>query len=255
VKYTAVVTVAGILCVQLASGSDHNNIDKERPLRFDDAYSIAYRSFEFQSGFRLDTFNRNKPVYNFRSELQYGFAKNKDFSIGLEPFISSESGKLIGNILELSYFEGVSREIGSNPAFGYRIDAGIPISGGTGTEFRVRGILTKTLGHYDKIHLNIDHYNSTSTAIGQRSMRMGAILGYSNPIGYPKAFDQTLLAELGIEQGLATGSGYNTWVGLGLRRQVSATAVLDVGLQFDLRRTEPEPRSPLRLTVGYSTSF
>lgn len=249
------VLLALVFATTCALASDHNNVDKERPLRFDDAYSIAYRSFEFQSGFRLDTFNRNTPIYNFRSELQYGFAKNKDFSIGIEPFISSESGKLVGNVFELSYFEGVSREIGNNPAIGYRIDAGIPISGGTGTEFRVRGILTKTLGHYDKIHLNLDYYNLTSTTVGQRSMRMGAILGYSNPIGYPKAFDQTLLAELGIEQGLAIGSGYNTWVGVGLRRQVSTTAVLDLGLQFDLRRSSSEPISPIRLTVGYSTSF
>jgi hypothetical protein len=239
----------------LAAASDHNNVDKERPLRFDDAYSIAYRSYEFQNGLRLDTFNRARPVYNFRSELQYGFAKNKDFSIGIEPFISSDSGKLVGNVAELSYFEGVSREIGNSPAFGYRIDAGLPISGGTGTEFRVRGILTKTLNHYDKLHLNIDHYHSTSAAPGERQMRMGAILGYSNPMGYPKSFDQTFLAELGFEEGVANGSGINSWVGFGLRKQVSATGVIDLGMQVDLHRTGVEMRSPARLTLGYSFNF
>lgn len=239
----------------LATASDHNNVDKERPLRFDDAYSIAYRSYEFQNGLRLDTFNRARPVYNFRSELQYGFAKNKDFSIGIEPFISSDSGKLIGNVAELSYFEGVSREIGNGPAFGYRIDAGLPISGGTGIEFRVRGILTKTLNHYDKLHLNIDHYHSTSAVPGERQMRMGVILGYSNPIGYPKSFNQTFLAELGFEEGVAHGSDISSWVGFGLRKQVSATAVLDFGMQVDLHRTAIEMRSPARLTLGYSFSF
>lgn len=239
----------------LATASDHNNVDKERPLRFDDAYSIAYRSYEFQNGLRLDTFNRARPVYNFRSELQYGFGKNRDFSIGIEPFISSDSGKLIGNVAELSYFEGVSREIGNSPAFGYRIDAGLPISGGTGTEFRVRGILTKTLNHYDKLHLNIDHYHSASAAPGERQMRMGGILGYSNPIGYPKSFNQTFLAELGFEEGVAKGSGISSWVGFGLRKQVSATAVLDFGMQVDLQRTGIEMRSPARLTLGYSFSF
>ncbi|MEI7575659.1 MAG: hypothetical protein WCK51_02115 [Armatimonadota bacterium] len=248
------------ICVSLlgsatAFGSDHNNIDKERPLRFDDAYSIAYRSFEFQSGFRLDTFNRERPVYNFRTEVQYGFAKNKDFSIGLEPFVSNQSGKLIGNVLELSYFEGVSREIGNNPAFGYRIDAGLPVSGGNGTEFRVRGILTKTVSHYDRLHLNVDFYNSTSGLSSERSKRIGFILGYSNPVGYPTSFDQTFLAELGFEQGRLTGSGYNSWVGLGIRRQLSATGVLDLGVQLDLQGAGSEPLSPFRLSVGYSKSF
>jgi hypothetical protein len=255
VKYTAAVTVAGILCFGAALGSDHNNIDKERPLRFDDAYSIAYRSFEFQNGMRLDTFNRSRPVYNFRSELQYGFAKNKDFSIGLEPSISTDGGKLVGNVVELSYFEGISREIGNNPGFGYRIDAGLPVSGGVGTEFRVRGILTKTLSHYDKLHLNLDHYHSTSPLPGVRQMRFGAILGYSKPMGYPKAFDQTLLAELGIEQAVASGSGYNSWMGLGIRRQLSATGVIDLGVQFDISRVSSEPYSPLKLTLGYSFNF
>ncbi|MFX8696415.1 hypothetical protein ABTM58_20400, partial [Acinetobacter baumannii] len=69
--------LTGIALAGSALATDHNNIEKDRPLRFDDAYSIAYRSLEFQNGFRLDTFNRGRPVYNFRSELQYGFAKNK----------------------------------------------------------------------------------------------------------------------------------------------------------------------------------
>ena len=86
-------------------------------------------------------------------------------------------------------------------------------------------------------------------------MRFGAILGYSKPMGYPKAFDQTLLAELGIEQAVASGSGYNSWMGLGIRRQLSATGVLDLGVQFDISRVSSEPYSPLKLTLGYSFNF
>jgi hypothetical protein len=246
--------VAFIAITAGAFASDHNNVDKERPLRFDDAYSIAYRSFEFQNGFRLDTFNRDRPTYNFRSELQYGIAKNRDISIGLEPFIRSD-GNLLGNVLEFSYFEGVAREIGSNPAFGYRVDVGVPVSGGAGTDFRVRGILTKTVRHLDKLHLNVDHFHSSLKSPGNRQMRMGAILGYSTPLGYPRRFTQTFLAEIGGEQGLSVGSGWNTWVGLGLRKQTSPTSVLDIGFQADLARSAGELVSPFRFTLGYSVSF
>jgi len=251
----AIATTIGIVCISIAIGSDHNNLEKDRPLRFDDAYSTAYRSFEFQAGFGVDTFDRSKPVYNLQFEIQYGFAKNRDISIGLDPYFTSESGKLVGNAIDLSYFEGVSREIGNNPAFGYRIDAGIPISGGDGAEFRVRGILTKTLVHYDKIHLNIDYLQTTSGSSGDRKSRMGAIIGYSNPIGYPTRFDRTLLAEFGIEQGMTTGSGYNSWIGIGLRNQISSTMVFDFGVQADTSRTSGEPSSPLRISVGYSMNF
>ena len=251
----AIATTIGIVCISIAIGSDHNNLEKDRPLRFDDAYSTAYRSFEFQAGFGLDTFQRSKPVYNFKFEIQYGVAKNKDISIGLDPYFTSESGKLVGNAIDLSYFEGVSREIGNNPAFGYRIDAGIPISGGEGAEFRVRGILTKTLVHYDKIHLNIDYLQTTSGSSGDRRSRMGAIVGYSNPIGYPTRFDRTLLAEFGIEQGMTTGSVYNSWIGIGFRSQTSPTSVLDFGFQVDMGKGSGELKSPLRVSVGYTRSF
>jgi hypothetical protein len=245
-----------LLSLQVAGlASDHNNLDKERPLRFEDAYSIAYRSHEFQNGIRLDSFRGSRPVYNFRSELQMGFAKNRDISIGFEPFISTTNGKLVGNIAEVSYFEGVHREIGNNPAFGYRIDAGLPLSGQSGSEIRVRGILTKTLSQFDKLHLNIDQYVLTSPDSRVRRARLAAIMGYSNPIGYPKRFDQTLLAEFGIEQGRQKGSSFATWVGVGLRKQVSATGVIDLGMQFDIKNGDRQSYSPLRLTVGYSCNF
>jgi hypothetical protein len=251
-----VVFLAGVCCSAVTFGqSDHNNLDKERPLRFEDAYSIAFRSFEFQNGFRLDSFSSSRPVYNFRTEIQYGFAKNKDISIGFEPSYSADTRRTLGNIAEISYFEGVAREIGNAPAFGYRIDAGIPVSGGDGVEFRLRGILTKTLGQYDKLHLNLDHIHSTKAAQGERTMTFGAILGYSHPIGYPKHFDQTFLAEIGFEQSRPSGSGNNGWIAVGIRRQLTTTGVLDLGLQSDLFVGAGVSRAPLRLTFGYSFSF
>lgn len=246
------------IAVALASfglGSDHNNVDKERPLRFDDAYSIAYRAFEFQNGVRLDSFRGRRPVYNFRSELQYGFAKNKDISIGFEPLLDTGAGRLLGNVAEISYFEGLQREIDNSPAFGYRLDAGLPLSGGAGMEVRLRGILTKTVGALGRVHLNFDQYLVTAPAAGFRRNRTGAIVGYSVPLGYPTQFDRTFLAELGVEESPEIGRGMNSWVGVGIRRQLSPTGVLDIGVQLDLRRGDSQSLSPLRLTIGFSTSF
>lgn len=247
--------VAAAVPVAAVAQSDHNNLDKERPLRFEDAYSIAYRSFEFQNGVRFDTFRGRRPVLNLRSELQWGFAKNRDLSIGWEPFYDGETGRFRTNVAEVSYFETLAREIGNRPAFGYRIDLGFPVEGGrSGVDGRLRAILTKALRQYDRFHANLDVMHATSPAAGNRRTRLGAILGYSTPVGYPVHFDTTLLGEFGIEQGSLTGSGLNTWLGLGIRRQLSSVGVLDVGVQTDLRRADG-PSSPFRLTLGYSVNF
>ncbi len=239
-----------------AFATDHNNIERDRPLRFDDAYSIAYGSLEFQNGLRFDKFQRARPVYFLRSELQYGFAKNKDISLGFEPFYDATDGKARLNFAEFSYFEGLRREIGGVPALGYRIDVGLPVNGTRrGVETRLRGVLTKTLHQYDKIHLNVDVSYSSSPADGERSTTFGAILGYSSPIGYPRHFNTTMLAEFGVEQSRLNAGGVSGWVGIGMRKQVSTTAVLDFGLQSDVFTAKGVVCSPLRLTLGYSFNF
>ncbi len=238
-----------------AFASDHNNLDKERPLHFEDAYSSAFKSWEIQTGLRLDTFKRQSPVYNLRTELQYGFGKNKDISIGFEPVFFSESGRIYGNFVEISYFEGIRREIQNNPAIGYRLEGALPVSGQNGgSRFSARGIFTKTLNHYDKVHLNLDISVIPKPASGERHSTIGAILGYSTPIGYPRKFDQTLLAEIGIEQSHKTDENLNTWIGIGLRQQISEVGVFDFGLQSDLTRKNSDI-SPFRFSIGYSITF
>ena len=250
------VAVAGFAFAGMVMATDHNNIEGGRPLRFDDAYSIAYRSLEFQNGFRLDTFNRERPVYNLRSELQFGFAKNRDVSVGLEPSYDTGDGKTRANLAEIGYFEGVRREIGDAPAFGYRVDVGLPLDKTRrGVQTRLRGVLTKTVNQYDKVHLNVDLDYDSAPVGGERSTTLGAIVGYSAPLGYPRHFNTTLLAEFGVEQSKLDAGGVYGWVGVGIRKQVTTTSVFDIGLQSDVFTARGMSRSPVRLSVGYSYNF
>jgi len=236
-----------------AMATDHNNLEKGRPLRFDDAYSIAYRAFEFQNGFEWEA---SSGVYSFHTELQYGFAKNKDISVGLDPTFDAADGKTRLAVAELSYFESLRREVGNAPALGYRLDVGLPVDGSQrGVETRLRGVLTKSLQQYDKFHVNVDVNYRTSPKGGERSTTMGAILGYSSPVGYPRHFDTTLLAEFGVEQSKLDEGGAHGWVGIGFRRQISAVTSMDFGIQSDVFAAKRVSRSPLGVTVGYSFSF
>jgi hypothetical protein len=81
------------------------------------------------------------------------------------------------------------------------------------------------------------------------------VLGYSTPLGYPRRFDQTLVADFAVQQSKNQGEGYVGSVGLGLRRQVSPQSVFDIGIMSDLFSTKGAERSPFRLAIGYSVSF
>jgi hypothetical protein len=80
------------------------------------------------------------------------------------------------------------------------------------------------------------------------------ILGYSRPIGYPKRFDQTFLAEIGVRASQDSSGGAILLTGVGLRQQVGLRSVFDVGLEGDVA-TGARERSELRFKVGYSLGF
>jgi len=250
--------LVALASASMSAATDHNNLDKERPLRFEDAYSIAFGSIEWQSGLRLDTFNSARPTYNLRSELQWGFAKNKDLSVGFEPSYGARGSALSNGPIEISYFEGLRREIDNSPAVGYRVEVSLPgQSGQRGIKTHLRGVLTKTATQYSKLHLNLDYNNDSSPGVNEKANSFGAILAYSVPVGYPRSFTQTLLAEVGIEESKLVGSGPTGWIGVGMRRQLSVSGVLDIGIQSDLfsGSGNGNARSPFRFNIGYSLNF
>ncbi len=210
-----------ILClIALASktlASDHNNFERGRPLLFDDAYSIAYGEREFQTGLSLAGNH-----LGFNTSLGYGFAKNQEISFG---FDADRGSSTIG---EVSFFQNLAREINDSPAFGLRLTS--TAAAGQKPSGNLRLIATKALQQYDKIHLNLD-FESRQVP--------GFLVGYSAPIGYPKRFDQTLMAEVGYKQKQAI-------VGVGMRRQIDPRSVLDFGI---------ESGKTLRLTAGFSIAF
>lgn len=216
-----------------ALANDHNNLDAGRPLRFDDAYSIAFGERTFDFGLSMTSFRNRAPSYGFMAEFRYGFAKNQDIGIG---FDSSASH------VELSYFHGLRREIENSPALGYRVELGIPTKGGP-VEAKLRGVMTRHLGQYDKVHLNLDAFYE------DRMVRYGGVLGYSTPLGYPTRFDQTLLAEFAIED----RDGWRGTFGVGLRHQLDARSVLDVGVESEVFARAA--RMPLRVILGLSIGF
>jgi hypothetical protein len=212
-KYFLVLPLMALASTGFAT--DHNNLESGRPLLFDDAYSIAYGEREFQTGLQLASGHSG-----LMTSFGYGFAKNQDLSIAWDANTKTT--------YNLSYFRNLSREFEHSPALGFRISTSA--TKGQMASAQLRFAATKAWHQFDKVHLNFDFDTSQVPRF---------ILGYSNPVGYPKKFDQTLLAEFAFQD-------HQTSIGVGVRQQIDPRSVLDIGLRIG---------NQTQLVVGYSLGF
>ena len=238
---------------------DHNNLDEGFPLSFDDAESLAYGEQALELGAILSIPENRTLGAALELEYMYGFALNSHLRVGVEPRIggradSTSTAFEVDNI-SVGVFHNFNREYDNVPAFALRGD--VAVSTGVdseGLDLRLRGIASKMIGQYDRLHLNLDLNLTTATESGDRSFLPEIILGYSRPLGYPERFDQTFLAELGIKPTKDVGGGGVIVTGIGLRQQVAYQGVFDVGIQGHIV-TSGEEKSELRLIAGYSMGF
>lgn len=251
------MVIAGIAGMPaITYGIDHNNIDTGKPLRFEDASSIAFRERALEIGVGAAFPRHTKATFGSMLEFKYGFALNMDASVSLAPTYATGIDQFNASDLELSFFHALRREIGNGPALAYRLGFTVP----TGHDSKdvsahVRAIMTKALRQYDKIHLNINGDFNTAAEPSERDAVFGGVLGYTVPIGYPRSFTQALLGEFAVQQSEVRGQGVTGTVGLGLRKQVGNRSVADLGIESDVFITNGAPRIPFRITVGLSWGF
>lgn len=248
-----------VFAASSARAVDHNNIDANRPLSFDDAESIGLGEQSLEVGVSLVKPRGRSVGGEFEVEYLYGFAPNTHLNIGIDPSVGgradTDDTRFDPGNVSVGVFHNFNREYDNTPAFAVRADASLPTGRDSrGVDFRLRGIASKTIGQYDRLHLNADLNVKTQTDDGDRSIVPGVILGYSRPLGYPRRFDRTILAEVGVRGSEEKEGGAIMSAGIGLRQQVGYQSVLDIGLKSDIAGGNGE-RDDVRLTVGYSTAF
>ncbi len=238
---------------------DHNNLDAGHPLSFDDAESIGFGEQSLELGTGV-AFPQNKSVGGqFSVEYLNGVILNGHIVIGIDPVVGGRTDNDDTNFdigdLSLGFFYNFNREYDNVPAFAVRTDMALPTgSDSAGVDFRIRGIASKTVGQFDRLHLNLDLNFKTAADTGEPSVIPGLILGYSRPIGYPERFDRTFLAEIGVLASQESDGGAVVRTGIGMRQQIGLQSVLDFGLEGDIN-TGSGNDSELRLKVGYSIGF
>jgi len=241
-----------------ARAVDHDNIDANRPLDFDDAETISFGERSLDVGAAIADPRGGKIGVAGEAEFLYGFARNWHLNVGIDPSLLRQNGSgrgLSAGDLSLGVQHNFNRETTSSPAFGFRADAVLPTGRGSrGTDLRLRAIASRKYGRYGRLHLNADLNVNNSSTTGERRTLPGLILGYSQPLGYPSRFDRTLVAQLAVRAAPTNGNAALVNVGVGIRQQVTPRSVFDVGLKSDIVGGGRD-REPFRLLAGYSSAF
>ena len=249
-----------VLIAGSAGAVDHNNIDAGRPLSFDDAEAIAYRERAVEAGHSLIEPSRRDTGLVLDLEFLYGFALNTHASLDIDPSwggrADDDETRFDPGNLSVGVLHNFNREYGGVPAFAVRGDVTFPTGrDAKGVDTRVRGILSRTVFQYSRVHLNVDGTFAGEAEDGERDFQPAAILGLSRPIGYPRHFQSTGLAEFGVRSGELKGSDAVLLVGIGLRRQITVRSVVDIGVESELPLDHRDPHDDVRLTAGYSFGF
>lgn len=252
VLVAALASLIGSLAV---AQTDHDNIDRGRPLSFDDAEAVATGSRAIEFGLNIDFLRGRRLGFAAPFEFIWGAFPDTQVEIGTAALFGSRPGGKTGFDLEgidLGILHSFRREVNNSPALALKAEALVPTNRGESEHFRLTGIMSKTARQYDRLHLNVDVEFIPRAPGGENKTRLGAVLGYTTPIGYPRHFDTTALAEVVVRQPQGIGGNLVTALGFGIRRQMNPTSVFDLGVQAELSGRD---KVPFRLIAGYSTSF
>lgn len=266
-----------------ATAVDHNNVDSGRPLRFDDAESLAFREFAFETGLLARLSQDRRVSGGFATELLHGFAMNSHLIVGTEtsvgrfgegprPADHARRGgprhpgggggrgrapvQVSAGDINVGLFHNLQRDHGNTPALAVRGDLFLPTGEGSdGVQGRFRAIASRQAGRYGRAHLNLDLNADPDPGPRERQVYPSVLIGFTHPLGYPAHFQTTGLAELNVLPGSRRGRGPVVSGGLGVRKQIGFLSVLDLGLQFDLTGSDGAVRDRVRGTIGFSVGF
>jgi hypothetical protein len=246
-----------LVCLAAVPGwaVDHNNLDEGRPLRLEDAYPIAYGELSVETGSRFSLNRQSADRFSFPVEILYGAYWNLHLGLGsslaTEPRTIDEPEKS-GDLHTFALYN-FNQETLWLPALAAKVSMDFPTgvrSHGVDTE--LKGMVTRSLGP-TRAHLNLGYEFLGSSKDGERNGRYEVVLGGQYPLGYPRHFNTTLLADVFTQQSVRSGASNPTGIEVGIRRQVAPLVLIDAGVGTEF--AGPAERTPFFATVGISLGF
>lgn len=234
---------------------DHDNLDKNRPLRIEDAYPIAKGEIALEGGSRFVDGHQGKTRFVFQPQILYGAFYNTQLESGGDLFTEPttlEGAEKSGD-LRVGALYNFNTETISLPALAAKVEVEFPTGlRSRGVDATLGGILTRSFGRW-RTHLNAEYTVVGSARGTERNGLYRLAAGVSYPLGYPMRFRETLLADVFTRQSELSGRRNPTGVEVGLRHQFSSRIVLDGGIGTEF--AGPSDRSAVFGTVGLSFGF
>lgn len=234
---------------------DHKNLDENRPLRLQDAYSVSQGEWALEAGTGFLSKRHASDQVLFPIQLIYGALPNFHLEAGTTLFTDphdvdepSKSGDL-----SLAALYNLNQETLTMPAFGIKGSITLPTGvDSSGVDLEVSGLLTKSF-HRLSMHFNAAYEFINGRQDGERAGRYRFVLGPSYPIGAPLHTRTTLLADMFIEQAARHGEEETIGGEAGVRHQLTERVVLDAGVGSEF--SGPRDRSRFFVSAGFSFVF
>jgi hypothetical protein len=234
----------------LPAQTDYRNLDDERPVRTEDAWPIERRAFEWMAPFRYAR-HSGRGELEFTPELMWGAFANGMVGAKLPLVTTDRLGDAALAGPRLFALLSLNAETRSLPGLALRADAILPggEAAGEATLVTAKAIATRTWGRL-RTHVNAlvtlgDAANAPmADAPGRWSATVAADWSFVRQ-------STLVIAELATERPL--GSDVQQWeVAVGLRRQLTPSLVLDVGMA---RGIGGHAGPDLAFTAGISRTF
>ena len=244
-----------VVAAEIAEAVDHKNLDEGRPLRLEDAYTIADGEFSIETGAGFALLKRGPDRGLFPIEILYGAVPNLQLGVGstlfTDPHDTDDRPK--SGDLRVSVLYNFNQEALTLPAFAARLTLTLPTgvdAHGYGVE--LKGIVTKSVDRLS-FHLNAAYEFLTDAERTERDGRYELALGVSYPIGAPHFTRATLVGDVFADQPATRGESTIVGLELGLRYQLTPSIVWDVGVGTEF--AGPASRSPFFVMTGLSLGF
>lgn len=237
----------GAAAAPAAAQTDYYNLDKERPLRVEDAYATERYAFEFQlSPLTLTGLRNGGWVYVPSLEVKHGLLPGLEVSAGVNANVVRAAGETTRSLgdLELSALYNLNSETLRIPALGVRVTGHLPLEGDEGASAEVKGIVTRVLFGPLRAHLN------GALVLGEHASERwwaGAAVDYVLPF-----HSLVFLAETFVGQPRAEGAERAVHSTAGLRYQLTPWTGMDAGVGRSWAGPE---RDDWRVTFGITTAL
>lgn len=218
-----------LVATPAASQIDYRKLDRGRPGTVEDAYALERYGFELMAGYRLLRPGNGATGHLLESELSHGLGRGLSVSAGLPVALDDGSPSSRSGIagLHLAAKYNLTTERPSLPGIGLRLSGDVPVGSLAGEGSAGLALLmTRSLGR-SRVHVN--------GSAGVRECRSAGVLRCGGAEGtweIGMAVDRTLIRSSTLLIAEVSADQDDWHAGVGIRRQLTPTVVLDAGIGF-----------------------